>query len=163
MKALRSQQLDELVVLVWCISDPKMSNELRSQLSFFYEIGEGRGILLQMRAKKLMCECMDPFEFGFFIAIVGDFFEIMLVFVDVEVLEFCEFFDCISKVEPLYLLHKCDHIPAFSTAKAFEDLFGWRDHKRWGFLIVKRATSRKIAPGSFEGDIFSDDIYDIRR
>lgn len=76
-------------------------------------------------------------------------------------LDFCEFFYCISKIKFLDFLHKCDSISSFSTAKAFENPFTWRNHKGRSFFIMKRTSTRIVASSSGEWHISFDQIFDF--
>src|SRR3989338_6034078 len=106
--------------------------------------------------EEFLSDFVDAFYLFFFIISIIVFLWIYLIFCEVYIVLFSEFFDRISKVYPLYFLHKSQQISALSTSKAFENLLAWRYDKGGGFFIVERTVTRKICSCSFEGHISAD-------
>lgn len=56
---------------------------------------------------------------------------------------------------------EADGVAAFSTAKTFIDLFGWRYRKRWRFLVMKRTLAKIIYTTLLQTHKAADDLYNI--
>lgn len=74
---------------------------------------------------------------------------------------FCEKSDSFTKFNLFNLHEKINRSSSFSTRKTMSNIFLWRDHKRRGFLTMKRAKCFVIDSCFFHIDIPRYDVEDI--
>ena len=67
----------------------------------------------------------------------------------------------IHEADVLVFLDECEHVAAFVTAEAMEDLFVWLDVEAGRLLFVKGAERSEVSTSTLQRQIATNDIHDV--